>query len=65
MIHLSLVRWRLVEISALMDNWLPRHAAPNSLRPSTAKLQSSRLGWSASSATVTSRWSSSRDQELA
>ena len=66
LIHLSLVRWRLVEISALMASWLLRHTAPNSFKPSTAKLQSSKLGFSFSvSATHTSRCSSSRDQELA
>ena len=54
-----------MEISALMDNWLFLQAAPNSFKPSTAKLQSSKLGFSASSATQTSSWSSSRDQELA
>ena len=65
LIHLSLVRWRLVEISALMESWLFLHTAPNNFNPSTAKLQSSKLGFSASSATQTSRWSSSRDHELA
>ena len=64
LIHRSLVRWRLVEISALILSWLFLQAAPNSFSPSTAKLQSSKLGFSASSATQTSRSSSSRDQEL-
>ena len=54
-----------MEISALMLSWLLLQAAPNSFSPSTAKLQSSKLGFSASSATQTSRSSSSRDQELA
>jgi hypothetical protein len=39
--------------------------APVSLSPSTPKLQSSKLGWSDSSAIVTSRCSSSSDHEFA
>ena len=65
LIHLSLVRWRLVEISLEMASMLFLHTAPDSFNPSTAKLQSSKLGLSASSETETSRWSSSSDQELA